>query len=135
MEAYTRGPCWLTHEAVCKARRAADGCADGLIQPAGFAGNSGKNSGFRQTGPRPPQLLPPKLLQIQGVDGKSPLQAEQRGNSPAGFERGEQRAFPMRRPAAPAFFAPESASPNQTGSPPSKRANGIKSVRPRGSWY
>jgi len=41
---------WLTHEAVCKARRAADGRADGLIQPAGFAGNSGKNSGFRQTG-------------------------------------------------------------------------------------
>jgi hypothetical protein len=40
----------LIHEAVCKRRRAADGRADGLIPPAGFAGNSGKNSGFRQTG-------------------------------------------------------------------------------------
>ena len=31
--------------------------------PAGrFAGNSGKNSGLRQKGPRPPQFLPPELL-------------------------------------------------------------------------
>ena len=60
MAAYTKGPRWLTDEAVGKARRQ-------LISP---------------NGPRPPQLLPQKSLRIQGVDGKSPLQAEQRGNSP-----------------------------------------------------
>ena len=68
MAAYTKGPRWLTDEAVGKARRQ-------LISP---------------NGPRPPQLLPPKPLQLQSVGGKSPLQAEQRGKfaGTAGFERG-----------------------------------------------
>src|SRR5208337_686469 len=74
------------------------GRADGLIQPAGFAGNSGKNSGFRQTGRVRRRFSHQKHCKVKwlakiGVAGGT-------GGKIAGtadFKRGEPRALPIRR--------------------------------------
>jgi hypothetical protein len=56
--------------------------SDGLTHPGRVCWQQRQKQRISPNGPRPPQLLLPKLLQVQTVDRKSPLQAEQRKNSP-----------------------------------------------------